>query len=170
MCEIFSRINHTCLQVTYTFVQISYKWLTVYITHFIQWTISKHWCHYLCPQQQQQQQQQFSLINFANNESSPSTLSSRVIVVVTFSTCRYAIYSKGSQELNTNSFNRRETDINFLGKNNIRIFLACRSRQASIVLERYFRFEMSLLSVLCMLIARTEMETSRVSGEFEIIT
>jgi len=49
-------------------------------------------------------------------------------------------------------------------------FLACRSRQASIVLERYFRFEMSLLSVLCMRIARTEMETSRVSGEFEIIT
>ena len=26
------------------------------------------------------------------------------------------------------------------------IFLACRSRQASIVLERYFRFEVSLLS------------------------
>jgi len=30
-------------------------------------------------------------------------------------------------------------------------FLACRSRQASIVLERYFRFEVSLLSILCML-------------------
>ena len=29
-------------------------------------------------------------------------------------------------------------------------FLACRSRQASIVLERYFRFEVSLLSTLCM--------------------
>ena len=27
-----------------------------------------------------------------------------------------------------------------------RLFLACRSRQASIVLERYFRFEVSLLS------------------------
>jgi len=26
------------------------------------------------------------------------------------------------------------------------MFLACRSRQASIVLERYFRFEVSLLS------------------------
>jgi len=49
-------------------------------------------------------------------------------------------------------------------------FLACRSRQASIVLERYFRFEMSLLSVLYMLIARTEMGTSRVSGDFDIIT
>ena len=31
------------------------------------------------------------------------------------------------------------------------VFLACRSRQASIVLERYFRFEVSLLSILCML-------------------
>jgi len=30
-------------------------------------------------------------------------------------------------------------------------FLACRSRQASIVLERYFRFEISLLSISCML-------------------
>jgi len=30
-------------------------------------------------------------------------------------------------------------------------FLACRSRQASIVLERHFRFEVSLLSILCML-------------------
>jgi len=42
------------------------------------------------------------------------------------------------------------------------IFLACRSRQASIVLEMYFRFEIFLLSILCMLIARMEMGTSRV--------
>jgi len=49
-------------------------------------------------------------------------------------------------------------------------FLACRSRQASIVLERYFRFEISLLSILCMLIARMEMGTSRVSGDSDIIT
>jgi len=48
--------------------------------------------------------------------------------------------------------------------------LACRSRQASIVLERYFRFEFSLLSILCMLIARMEMGTSRVSGDSDIIT
>ena len=48
--------------------------------------------------------------------------------------------------------------------------LACRSRQASIVLERYFRFEISLLSILCMLIARMEMGTSRVSGDSDIIT
>ena len=40
----------------------------------------------------------------------------------------------------------------------------------SIVLERYFRFEISLLSILCMLIARMEMGTSRVSGESDIIT
>jgi len=38
-------------------------------------------------------------------------------------------------------------------------------RQASIVLERYFRFEISLISILCMLIARMEMGTSRVSGD-----
>jgi len=50
------------------------------------------------------------------------------------------------------------------------MFLACRERQASIVLERYFWFEMSLLSILCMLIARMEMGTSRVSDESEIIT
>jgi len=50
------------------------------------------------------------------------------------------------------------------------IFLACRERQASIVLERYFRFEISLLSILCMLIARMEMGTSRVSGYSDIIT
>ena len=50
------------------------------------------------------------------------------------------------------------------------VFLACRLRQASIVLERYFRFEISLLSVLCMLIARMEMGTSRVSGDSDIIT
>jgi len=49
-------------------------------------------------------------------------------------------------------------------------FLACRSRQASIVLERYFRFEMSLLSILCMLIAQMEMRTSRVPSDFDIIT
>ena len=42
--------------------------------------------------------------------------------------------------------------------------------QASIVLERYFRFEISLLSILCMLIARMEMGTSRVSGDSDIIT
>ena len=45
--------------------------------------------------------------------------------------------------------------------------LACRSRQASIVLERYFRFEVSLLSTLCM---RIEMGASRVSGDSDIIT
>ena len=39
-----------------------------------------------------------------------------------------------------------------------------------IVLERYFRFEISLLSILCMLIARMEMGTSRVSGDSDIIT
>ena len=50
------------------------------------------------------------------------------------------------------------------------VVLACRSRQASIVLERYFRFEISLLSILCMLIARMEMGTSRVSGDSDIIT
>jgi len=49
-------------------------------------------------------------------------------------------------------------------------FLACRERQASIVLERYFRFAISLLSILCMLIARMEMGTSRVSGDSDIIT
>ena len=49
-------------------------------------------------------------------------------------------------------------------------FLAWRSRQASIVLERYIRFEISLLYILCMLIARMEMETSRVSGDSDIIT
>jgi len=38
------------------------------------------------------------------------------------------------------------------------------------VLERYFRFEISLLSILCMLIARMEMGTSRVSGDSDIIT
>jgi len=43
-------------------------------------------------------------------------------------------------------------------------------RQASIVLERYFRFEISLLSILCMLIAWMEMGTSRVSGDSDIIT
>jgi len=40
----------------------------------------------------------------------------------------------------------------------------------SIVLERYFRFEISLLSILCMLIARMEMGTSQVSGDSDIIT
>jgi len=50
------------------------------------------------------------------------------------------------------------------------MLLACRERQASIVLERYFRFEMSLLSILCMLIARMEMGTSRVLGDSDIIT
>ena len=49
-------------------------------------------------------------------------------------------------------------------------FLACHSRQASIVLERYFWFEISLLSILCMLIARMEMGTSRDSGNSDIIT
>jgi len=48
--------------------------------------------------------------------------------------------------------------------------LACRERQASIVSERYFRFEISLFSILCMLIARMEMGTSRVSGDSDIIT
>ena len=47
------------------------------------------------------------------------------------------------------------------------IFLACRERQASIVLERYFRFEVSLLSILFM---RIEMGTTRVSGGSDIIT
>ena len=41
----------------------------------------------------------------------------------------------------------------------IYICLACRSRQASIVLERYFRFEISLRSILCMQNARMEMGT-----------
>jgi len=50
------------------------------------------------------------------------------------------------------------------------MFLARRSRQASIVLERYFRFEIPVLSFLCILIARTEMGTSRVSGDSDIIT
>jgi len=49
------------------------------------------------------------------------------------------------------------------------IFFACRSRQASIVVERYFRFEISLLSILYMLIARMEMGTRRVSGDSDII-
>ena len=48
--------------------------------------------------------------------------------------------------------------------------MACRERQASIVLERYIRFEISLLSILCMLIARMEMRTSQVSGDSDIIT
>ena len=39
----------------------------------------------------------------------------------------------------------------------------------SIVLERYFRFEISLLSIFCMLIARMEIGTSRVSGDSDII-
>ena len=34
----------------------------------------------------------------------------------------------------------------------------------------YFRFEISLLSILCMLIARMEMGTSRVSDDSDIIT
>ena len=38
------------------------------------------------------------------------------------------------------------------------------------VLELYFRFEISLLSILCMLIARMEMGTSLVSGDSDIIT
>jgi len=38
-------------------------------------------------------------------------------------------------------------------KSDAMLFLGC-SRQASIVLKRYFRFEFSLLSILCMLIAR----------------
>jgi len=37
-------------------------------------------------------------------------------------------------------------------------------------LERYIRFEISLLSILCMLIARMEMRTSQVSGDSDIIT
>jgi len=50
------------------------------------------------------------------------------------------------------------------------LFLACRERQASIVLERYFRFEIFLLSILCMLIARMKMGTSRVSECIRIFT
>ena len=42
-------------------------------------------------------------------------------------------------------------------------------RKASIDLERYFRFE-TLLSILCMLIVRMKMGTSRVSGDSDIIT
>ena len=34
----------------------------------------------------------------------------------------------------------------------------------------YFRFKISLLSILCILIARMEMGTSRVSGDSDIIT
>jgi len=56
------------------------------------------------------------------------------------------------------------------GMNPEATFLACRERQASIVFERYFRFEISLLSILCMLVARMEMGTSRVSGDSDIIT
>jgi len=37
-------------------------------------------------------------------------------------------------------------------------------------LEMYFRLEISLLSILCMLIARMEMGTSRDSGDSNIIT
>ena len=37
-------------------------------------------------------------------------------------------------------------------------------------LEMYFRFKISLLSILCMLIARMEMGPSRVSGDSDIIT
>ena len=37
-------------------------------------------------------------------------------------------------------------------------------------LGRYFRFEVSLLSILCMLIGRMEMGTSRVSGDSDINT
>ena len=40
----------------------------------------------------------------------------------------------------------------------------------SILLEKYFRFEISLLSILCMLIARMKMGTSRVSADSDIIT
>jgi len=50
------------------------------------------------------------------------------------------------------------------------VFLTCRERQASIVLGRFFRFEVSLLSILCMLIARMEMGTSRVSGDSDFNT
>ena len=57
-----------------------------------------------------------------------------------------------------------------LNKFDMRPLLDRLSRQASIVLERYFRFEISLLSILCMLIARMEMGTSRVSGDSDIIT
>jgi len=46
------------------------------------------------------------------------------------------------------------------------IFILRDERQASIVLERYFRFEISLLSILCMLIARMEMGTSVSFGRF----
>jgi len=52
----------------------------------------------------------------------------------------------------------------------VHVLLACRERQASIVLERYFRFKIFLISILCMLIGRMEMETSRVSGDSDIIT
>jgi len=38
------------------------------------------------------------------------------------------------------------------------------------VFEKYFWFEISLLSILCMLIARMEMGTSQVSGDSDIIT
>jgi len=47
--------------------------------------------------------------------------------------------------------------------------IAIRIVSGFIVLERYFRFESSLLSILCMLIARMEMGTSRVSGDSDII-
>ena len=46
----------------------------------------------------------------------------------------------------------------------------CQCHRARFVLEKYFRFEISLLSILCMLIAQTEMGTSRVSGDSDIIT
>jgi len=56
-----------------------------------------------------------------------------------------------------------------MGINVTPALLACRSWLASIVLVVYFRFEMSLLSILCMLIARMEMGTSRVWGDSVII-
>jgi len=40
----------------------------------------------------------------------------------------------------------------------------------SIVLERYFRFEISLLSILCRLIAQMEMGASQILGDSDIIT
>jgi len=54
-----------------------------------------------------------------------------------------------------------KSDVDFLYVIFNSIFLACRSRQTSIVLEKYFRFEISLLS---------NCRTSRVSGDSDIIT
>ena len=69
-------------------------------------------------------------------------------------------------KIQTNNNSLRNTHISVQSNRKpLRVFT-----QANIVLERYFRFEISLLSILCMLIARMEVGTSRVSGDSDIIT